>query len=144
MLLFSMKSQLGKIQITDDGYLERTCPLDPASAWRVPISNVIWIEMQFFVGHQVDALFATASDDYLAKKLPKDRIREFITYFPGIPINQVEEFTPTARWFADDRQRTHIGTYTDMQFAQLELADAVAHGWMIQGVNPRILREISV
>lgn len=129
---FSATSQIGKVQITDDGYLQQTC-LDPSSAWRVPISSVIFIEMQFFRDHRVDALFATASADHIANMLPKAKIREFIGYFPGIPINQVEEFSPVVRWFADDRQRTHIGVYTDMQAAQYELENAVGHGWMIQG-----------
>lgn len=133
MLLFSMKSQLGKIQITDDGYLQQTCPFDSSEAWRIPISSVTSIEMQFFERQRVDALFLTQDGDYIATMLPKAKIREFIAYFPGIPINEVEEFSPIARWFADDRQRSHIGVYTDMQTAQHDLEAAVAHGWMIQG-----------
>jgi hypothetical protein len=85
---FSTTSQLGEIQITDDGHLQQTCSTDQSKAWRVPVSSVISIEMQF-KGSQVSVLFSTASADCIANMVPKSKIRELIQHFPGIPINEV-------------------------------------------------------
>jgi hypothetical protein len=128
---FSTTSKLGKIQITDDGYLQQTCSFDKSKSWRVPLAAVTSIEVTYRL-HLMDMLVYTAFSYRIVHTMPSAKLYDFLQFFPGIPVTEVKLLVPISRWYADPSQRTHIGVYADTQAAQRDMEAAYRHGWILQ------------
>lgn len=143
-MLLNTTCKQGKLQLTEDGYLQVTQLFSKDPTWRESVADIRSIDVQ--AGRVMRTIAVHASQDYFVGNLSANDIAKLRSLLPDVAFQDVKELpqnqaTPAhapkpakpRHWWEDDTKLTHVATYTKEKNLQTELEAAYQHGWEIQG-----------
>lgn len=138
-MLFSTSCKQGKLQLTDDGYLQVVALFSKQPTWREPVSAVKAISVQ--KGIVLCSIAIHASVDRYAESLGKPDIDKLKAVLPMIHFNDVSALpsqVPQAQMPGQPQvqlapqMETTVKTYNKPQDYQRDLKRMQRDGWTVQ------------
>lgn len=143
-MLLNITCKQGKLQLTEDGYLQVTQLFSKELTWRESVTDIQSIDVQ--AGLVMRTIAIHANQDYLVGNLGINDVAKLCSLLPHVAFQDVKELPqneamlPKAPkpakpryWWQDETKLTHVATYTKAKDMQAELEAAYQHGWEMQG-----------
>ena len=133
-MLYSTSCKQGKLQLTEDGYLQVMALFSKQPIWREPVSAIKAISVQ--KGLVMCAIAIHASQDRYAENLIKSDVDKLKSVLPMIRFNDVSALPSQVPQVSGQPQvqqmETTVKTYKNPQDYQHDLKKMQRQGWTVQ------------
>src|SRR5258708_31683514 len=127
----SVTSKVGKLEITDDGFVRTTKLFGGAVVWQFPANTITEVSAKPGSIATVTITFQTSQGIFTAETVSKPNFEKVQTAL-GVGATILPATRKPRHWYEDEALRDHVETYDNTKAMAKDIELLSRHGWIPQ------------